>query len=148
MYVKICTLHGDTKDWRKAPETEEPPKSIVPIKRISGLARGIDKKYAKHYVDSGSLIHTFEVDEVRSQFHTLSNISEFNKFRGERYYEKVVGWAPKDVAFQVVELQMERDGKKFSCLVQGEATIYLMNKHGDTIDKIYVQEYRGYHALA
>ena len=140
MYVKILSSHADP--WRKVPESKEPPKPIVPIKQMNGLCRGISEKFAKHYMDSGSLIHVFEVDEVRYQSYTLSNISEFNEFRSEHYYEKVVGWAPKDASFQVVDLQMERDGKKFKCLVQGAATIFLMNKHGDTVDKIYVQEFR------
>lgn len=118
MYVKIWTPHGDRGSWYKASEEK---------------------------VESwGNLNYVFEVDEVRSQFYNFDDLSKYYEFRKHSsiHYDKAVGQAPKDAAFHVVDLQMERDGKGFRCLVHGVATIYIMNKRGDTIDRMNVQEFR------
>ena len=95
--------------------------------------------------DWEQLNHVFEVDEVRSQYCIFYNFSEYYEFSNKRKqsdHDKHVGYgninANSERGFQVVDLQMERDGNKFSCLVYGEAEIYIMNERGDTIDRIFV----------
>ena len=85
--------------------------------------------------------HVFEVDKVQSQFCSFDNWDEYCKFNDYsliRYDEVVANVMGKDEAFKACDLQMERKGKKFRCLVLGYATIFLMNERGDTIDRFEV----------
>jgi len=116
MFVKIWSSHG----YAIGPPPSEGTKDFGKWVRVSRV---------------------FEVDDVQSQFCSFDNWDEYCKFNDDSlicYDEVIANIMGKDVALKACDLQMERKGKKFRCLVVGYVTIFLMNEHGDTIDSFAV----------